>query len=305
MESQAAERRPIFILGLMQRTGTVFLSDLITLHPDCALPAPIWEDFLLAQADPLIRYAADVIAGWETNLSLSREEMPDPLPALGDGLISMLSGSVGARRLVTKTPSVRNLESFFRLFPDAYLVILVRDGRAVVESTVRSWRLPYGQVMRRWAAAARKVLECEQAWQGVQERYLVVRYEDLVSDLESELRRVFDACSLDPSVYDFDAAAELPLRGSSRYLGSTGRPHWEPVRKPPDFDAQETWRSWSVPLQHEFNLVAGEVSSRLGYEAGPVPRLAVRARLRTALNDRPRLREWVNNLRRTSRARDR
>jgi hypothetical protein len=163
VESEPPDRRPIFILGLMQRTGTVFLSDLLALHPDCALPAPLWEDFLLAQADELIRYADVLIAGWGTNLSLPPDQIPDPLPALGSGLVSMLSGMAGGKRLITKTPSVRNLEFFFRLFPTAHLVILVRDGRAVVESAVRSWGLSYGLTMRRWAGAARKVLECDEA----------------------------------------------------------------------------------------------------------------------------------------------
>ena len=285
VESAPSDSRPIFILGLMQRTGTVFLSDLLALHPDCAVPAPIWEDFLLAQGDELIRYADGLVAGWRTNLSLSPDQIPDPLPALGSGLISMLEGIAGAKRLIAKTPSVRNLESFFRLFPNACLVILVRDGRAVVESAVRTWDLPYGPMMRRWAGAAQKVLECDQAWSGVRDSYQIVRYEDLVSDLESELRRLFQRCNLDPRAYDFEAAAALPLRGSSRYLGPAGRPHWQPVPKPPDFAAQETWRSWSLPLRQEFQLIAGDVSRRLGYDCEPVSRLAVRARVRRALND--------------------
>jgi hypothetical protein len=288
--------RPIFILGLMQRTGTVFLSDLLALHPDCAVPAPLWEDFLLAQSDPLIRYADALMAGWRTNLRLSPEEISDPLPALGGGLISMLTASLGEQRLVTKTPSVRNLESFFRLFPNAYLVILVRDGRAVVESAVRMWGGSYAPMMRRWVAGARKILECDRAWRGEQNGYLIVRYEDLVSDLQGGLRKVFDHCQLDPGTYDFEAAAALPVRGSSRLMGPTGRPHWRPVEKPPDFAAHEAWHTWPRSLRQEFQLIASEVSSELGYESESVPRLALRARARRALNDLrgvPHARRWA------------
>jgi hypothetical protein len=155
----------------------------------------------------------------------------------------------------------------------------------VVESAVRSWGLSYGLTMRRWAGAARKVLECDEAWRDAGDSYQIVRYEDLVSDLEGSLRSLFDRCHLDPRLYDFEAAAALPVRGSSRHLSPTGRPHWQPVTRPPDFAAQETWRSWSAPLLEEFQLVAADVSSRLGYESGPVPGLAARARLHRALND--------------------
>ena len=57
-------------------------------------------------------------------------------------------------RLVTKTPTVKNLGLFFQLFPTSKLLVLVRDGRSVVESAVRTFDRPYGHAAREWASSS-------------------------------------------------------------------------------------------------------------------------------------------------------
>ena len=52
MNDFAESPRPIFILGIMPRSGTNFLHQLITLHPAC-VSSPVWEDFLIYPA-PLL-----------------------------------------------------------------------------------------------------------------------------------------------------------------------------------------------------------------------------------------------------------
>ncbi len=176
-----AELRPIFILGIMHRSGTNLLQDLLCLHPDCEPGGIIWEDGLIARAGPLIEYVNYLYKFWDSRWHIQEILGPSDLlyNCLGDGLLAFLhmqfavrnndkdlSSTSSSRRLVTKTPSVKNLQYFFKIFPKAHLLIIVRDGRAVVESGVKSFDWTYEQAMHKWAGAAETILNFTKDCQG-------------------------------------------------------------------------------------------------------------------------------------------
>jgi len=195
------------------------------------------------------------------------------LQCIGDGLIEFLTSRIRARRLVTKMPGVRNLEYFFALFPHARLLLLVRDGRAVVESAVKSSGAKpsittYESAMRSWARGAETILRFDQAKKNSDFKYLIVRYEDLWGDVQGELHRIFDFLGLDVATYDFNAATSLPVRGSSVFRGhEEDKVHWRPVEKTMDFNPMLRWNHWSHVLHERFNWIAGEYLGPFGYEA--------------------------------------
>jgi Sulfotransferase family len=268
---------PIFIIGIRARSGTNYLSDLLRLHPDCwDSPAPIWEDFLLYHADLLAGYARSTYSHWHHWVIEAgvEEKLEDKLlQSIGDGLISFMTSRVRARRLVTKMPGVRNLEYFFKLFPYAHLLILVRDGRAVAESAVKTSGVEpsirnYESAMRSWAHGAKTILRFDQATKNSNFKYLIVRYEDLWSDVKRELPRIFDFLGLDVSTYDFDAATNLPIKGSSVFRGWEEKVQWKrPVEKTAGFNPLSRWSHWSQALHERFNWLAGEYLGQFGYEA--------------------------------------
>ncbi len=183
------------------------------------------------------------------------------------------------RRLVTKTPSVKNLGLFFKLFPAGQLVILIRDGRSVVESSAKTFDQPYGYAAREWARAARIIQDFQAENPGG--AYLLVRYEDLYNHVERELRRIFDYLGLDPNSYDYSAAGNLPVRGSStlRGNGTSSRQscvangiHWNPVEKPAAFNPVDRWSNWNRKKHERFNWLAGKYLSRFGYALKTYPR---------------------------------
>ncbi|TEU16559.1 MAG: hypothetical protein E3J21_10285 [Anaerolineales bacterium] len=272
MSSPASLADPIFILGILPRSGTNFLKGLLCLHPDCDASAPIPEDHLVHCADLLVKYVNSV--SWHWRPSWGAEGQKDVLcQYLGNGLVSFLTSQIGGdetqvkRRIVTKTPSVRNLGYFFRLFPRAHLLILVRDGRAVVESSVKSFGSNYETMMRHWADAAHTVLRFDQATQSSDFKYLIVRYEDLWNNLEGELRKIFAFLGLNAETYDFDAAANLPVRGSSEFRGlGEEAVHWKPVEKTPDFNPLLRWSHWGRALHERFHWIAGQYLVEFGYE---------------------------------------
>jgi hypothetical protein len=92
--------------------------------------------------------------------------------------------------LVTKTPQHLHVNRFFDFFPSQKLLILVRDGRALVESFHLSFQQPYERAMQQWATAANKIAEFEQQCKGKDQQYLIVKYEDLHEQTEVEMKKI-------------------------------------------------------------------------------------------------------------------
>lgn len=261
--------RPIFVLGIMQRSGTNYLWDLLAQHPDVVTRAPIFEDHLLQRADHLARYVDAVTAGWTDSWGVPPEEKDALLRSLGDGIVAFLNAKSDGARVVTKNPHVTNLELFPRLFPEADLAVVVRDGRNLVASGMRTFGWTHESATRRYAEAARTIVAFDDAHRGGDLRYRIVRYEDLVDRLEPTLLELLDAFGLDPSRYDVEAAKTLPVRGSStlKAEGGDGTVHWQPVEKAEGFDPRRRYEDWTPYQRHRFALLAGEAQRALGYDS--------------------------------------
>ena len=271
--AMALAKDTIFIQGILARSGTNYLHELLLLHPDCCTTGPVQENFFLLSADHLGRYADAVAERWKPEWQLDASIKASLLEGLGDGLIAFLDRqrqldprNRGARyRMVARTPHVGNLPWTFRLFPRARLIVLVRDGRDLVESFVRSFAADYPTVMQQWADAAKIIVDFERAHHGSGARYLIVRYEDLVTSTEAELRRVLGFLGLDAERYDFAAASAAPVIGSSTFRGGAPALHWAPVAKTADFNPLARALDWPADRNAQFNSLAGDYLAHFGY----------------------------------------
>jgi hypothetical protein len=66
--------------------------------------------------------------------------------------------------------------------------------------------------------------------------------------------------------FDFAAAANLPVRGSSVFHGEEKSVHWKPVAKTSEFDPIGRSSHWKRPVHERFNWIAGRQQVWLGYE---------------------------------------
>ncbi len=259
-------KNPIFILGIMQRSGTNFLHDLLCLHPDCSSSGPVLEDNFIRYAPWLVKYASRVYQSWEGIKNMTPELKAQLLESLGKGLAGFLGSFVpSVKRVVAKTPSVENLDLFFKVFPDAALLIVVRDGRSVVESGVKGFKWSYEEATRGWASAARTILEFDEKYKNSGKSYRIVKYEDLLSETRKELTSILEFLALNPRTYDYDAAEKLPVRGSSLFRGEKKEVHWDPLEKTPAFNSLSRWDHWTSQRHERFNWIAGKYLTSLGY----------------------------------------
>lgn len=260
---------PIFILGVMPRSGTNFLKDLVELHPDCGFAGPpLVEDYLVPSTNWLVKYVKSVAKDWNdlgrgVDYSSLEEELGH---FLGNGLVSFLQSKIAEKRMLTKTPSVCNIKNFFKLFPKARLLILVRDGRAVVESGVKSFGWQYEDAFHEWAEAASSIIEFDRVHKASNYQYLIVRYEEVWNNLEEAVTRILNFLDLDREKYDLEKALNLPVRGSSTVRSDSGKMLWKAVEKTQSFNPLERWKNWDRAKHERFNWIAGHYMEALGYE---------------------------------------
>ena len=147
--------------------------------------------------------------------------------------------------------------------------MVVRDGRSLAESGVRTFGWSYERAFRSYATSAQVLLDLQST--APSGRLHVVRFEDLVEQPEVTVRSVCAHCGLDPDSYPYQRIAELPVRGSSTLAGNGGNVHWERTDKPEGFAPVERWHTWSPHLHRRFAQLAGEQHRALGYDLLQVP----------------------------------
>jgi hypothetical protein len=284
-----------FILGVIERSGTNFLYSLLGGHPSCAAPGPIWEDHFLQHSRTLIEYTSLLYKTWNPTWEVEKKiGGPEKLlREFGDAiehflrrqLLTESANNPPPQILLTKTPSVVGLNNFFDLFPDAYLILLVRDGRAVVESGVRSFDWNYEDAMWKWRAGAQAIINFEERHKKTDKRYVILKYEDLVMNERSELLKLFDFLGVEPALFDFNSTEALGVIGSSESRKQAAAVSWDvTIDKNSNFNPLFRFDNWDSKKRERFSWIAGEQMTRLGYELNPIkgnePLYSIRHKLR-------------------------
>lgn len=192
------------------------------------------------------------------------------------GCMSQYGNDPAIRAVGEKTPStVLALDTVFRLFPEAKVLHVVRDGRDVCisawhdnlrkESEVFQQTFPtFGtflpEMARIWVKHQRPILDAPSD-RSAQIRS--IRYEDLIDDPTETLRGVFDWLSVDAS----DAVVRRCLEETKFEKLSEGRKRGE--ADPKSFYRSGTagqWRSeMTAEQQNRFWKIAGSTMTELGY----------------------------------------
>jgi len=117
----------VFIHGIMQRSGTNYLHDLLILHPDCksVQEIEIWEDYIVRHSKYLTKYIDRVQHTWNSELAKKNKFDEFMINSIGNSFIEYFRKHIDSRYIVTKTPSVENLNNFYKLFPSSYLIVLL------------------------------------------------------------------------------------------------------------------------------------------------------------------------------------
>ena len=196
---------PFFIVG-NDRSGTTMLRMILDRGPDAAIPpeSMYLTDVTLPEVGDQAAWQRLMEAVWD-HPKVRLWDLPGPAPRVPPGL-----DAAGAARFVLgapfeayarkhgkprwgdKTPHyVHHIDALVRIWPEARVVVLVRDGRDVALSLRR---MPFGP-NNAWAAAqwwARGVRAGATAQRRHPEQVRTVRYEDVARDPAAQLPAICD-----------------------------------------------------------------------------------------------------------------
>ena len=223
-------REPVFIVGT-ERSGSNLLRLMLNAHPHVAVPhpphvmhhlAPLEASYgdLTADAnlgrlvDDVLRLVRFHIHPWELSLDRGRllaEAWPRDLLGVFLGLYEQACEAAGKSRWGCKsTFMIHHVDRVLAHVPDARFLWLVRDPRDVAASSRRSVFNPFHPALTAELWRAQQALGLSLEQQLPADRWLRVRYEDLLAEPGTWVRRV---CQLlgegyDPGMLEFHRTAE-------------------------------------------------------------------------------------------------
>ncbi|MCB1969267.1 MAG: sulfotransferase [Geminicoccaceae bacterium] len=260
-----AARAAVFVHGVLPRSGTNFVANALSLHPDiCAFPDDIWEFPLLHLAPGGRALRNEILSLFPANDT--RLSPLAPLAYVASGWLHSLELRYPRGRFLFKSPHVRGLSLFSSLFPHDHLVVCIRDGRDIAASSEGTFKggifgKNLTQIAHEWRQATDAVLDLENARpDGI----TVVRFEDLVRSAANEIRRILPRIDLDIERFPFDELEHLPVFGSSTNDRSDDE-RWQPVERSGDFSPIGRWKNWPERRKRRFHDLAGTALERAGY----------------------------------------
>ena len=269
---------PIIVCAPMPRSGTTYCKHLINVHPN-VYRGELREDYLLFRSSLLSNYVDALYEIWDSmedndRLSEGRSSPDSLMNAIGNTLLNHVGQRETTNRMVLKTPRLYDLDVAFRLFPGCQIVILIRDPRSIISSYLRAqkgWGLDrsFEEIATQWASAMRDLSgflsENQDAVRSQQ--LILVRYEKLVTDLETEYRTLLEKLNLN---FAEECAAEVShpkVRGSSFLpLTDEGRVDFKERDMPDDFSPAERWNDWTLERHARFNRICGSLLNKWGYK---------------------------------------
>ncbi len=259
-------KNPVFIVGITGRSGTNYLSSLLKTHPDCESSSLMAEDFIIYGLDKLTKFSDKISNKWKKEWNYHPDMQNQLNKSLGDGMSMFLANNKHSKCIVSKTPSTMNIDKLFNFFPEAKLIIIIRDGRDVVESGVNSNFWNYEMGFHIWDASASRIHQFIKKNESFPEKFLLVKYEDLINSLDEELVRIFDFCNLPSEEFDLQEAKDIKLLGSSIAANPEKKEFkWEIVNNKSNFNPLNRSQNWKRSLHYRYNRKCGGNTQKFGY----------------------------------------
>lgn len=284
----------VFLHGISVRSGTNLSARIFLRHPDVEV---VPENQTLREF-PLLHELKKFQGAFEGFAKSYKKRMGKDdqyewkkyMPYLGESFKNYLLDNLVSDRekqvLFLKVPSVINIESFFDVFPDSKLILLLRNGRDLVSSGEKGYlaqrgsqsifeklkrRLAYflGRPFRGAVKSYQKNLELILSFLESNvnsENIYVIHFEDLASENYQVLQDMFSFCGLDPSKGDF---SNIEVVGSSfvgEFEPNQKKIKWQPVPKTESFNPigrSKDWPKWKhnyfdkkvIKLEEKLNTI--------------------------------------------------
>jgi hypothetical protein len=256
-EVGARQPGPIFVVGSM-RSGSTMLRLILDSHPHIAVGAETGfvGALLAAKRIPNWRYGGE----WYQRIGWSEAELDARLHEFYSGMFQRHAARQGKRRWGEKTPfHTAHMATMAQVFPEAVFVGIVRHPGAVAASLRDNFHYAFPDAVSYWSAIN---LDMVRAATALGDRFVLCRYEDLVSESERVLRALVGWLG-EPWSPDVLAHHRVQReKGAPRVVdGSTI------TRDRIDASRAESWRRSAAPADHDALEGAAALAGFLGYES--------------------------------------
>jgi hypothetical protein len=246
---------------------------MLNAHPDVAVPpesrfiTELWRGENDIDADRVLAELRDHrrFKLWGLPIEEVRNEIAASTVPYADAIEAAYRAYAKHRGKSTygdKTPRyVEQLPLLARLWPDAKFIHQIRDGRNVALSYAD---VPFGPNDVAGAARLWKARVCagKDAGHDLPGRYMEIRYEDFIEDLESSAKLICDFLSIefDEAMLDYtERARDDILPRAAKYNPN--------ISKPVDAAPKRSWKDSMTDSQvRVFEAIAGDLLADLGYE---------------------------------------
>lgn len=274
-------RAPTFLFGF-ERSGTTLLTMMTGAHPRLSCPLSVtgtWWDYArrldtynnLAHTDDIARMVDDLakherLQLWNVPFDtafIAANIRAGRYDDVVDGFHRTVAEAEGKAQWVNMDiATLFHLEEAVRLFPTGRFVQIVRDGRDVAMSFkgYRFGGLNALEVADRWSRATVAADRIGAALGP--DRYLRLRYEDLILHSEQTLDRLCDFMgeTFEPAMLNY--ADDV-----SRKIPTDRRDLWPVLDRPPQTDKVDRWKREMKPSErYVIEEAATEALERFGYD---------------------------------------
>jgi hypothetical protein len=212
-------------------------------HPDLAIPPETMFQgvFRLSRKSPKMRNLPRAVLTammrsqrWN-DLNVSADVLLDAFTRLGDGFsvpeglrifYQLYAAQQGKRRFGDKTPGhIFWMPMIATLLPEAFFLHIIRDGRDVAASMRHMWFGPGNDVQKLAKSWLKSLAAGFDAAKAYPDRYLQIRYEDLVMNPEPVLRSILASIDLPfhPVMLHYHERAAERLSELGELLETDGR----------------------------------------------------------------------------------
>lgn len=230
---------PVFIVGC-GHSGTTMLRHVLGMHP--RLYAVPYESRIFFHS------------GFKTRLA--------------DWVWSMAAVASGKSRWVEKTPAhIHRLERMLAAYPEAKVLLIIRDGRNVVVSLKKRWG-DFGRSVQRWVDDNRAG---EPYWDHPQ--VMTLKYEELVADFERQIKAICDFIGepFDEGLLAFSRKQQAALPDVLEPAADGAQPRELRDRQISQglYGADDRWKSQMTDEEKVlFKKQAGQMLVEYGYASG-------------------------------------
>src|SRR3954447_18709613 len=250
--------RPVFVVGTM-RSGSTLFRLILDAHPRISISEE--TGFMGALTATKTIPAWHHGEGWFRRLGWSDEEFDARLREFYSGLFERHALAQGKQRWGEKTPfHSRHIAEMATVFPDAVFVGIVRHPGAVVHSLMRKFHYGAEDAAAYWDSTNREILR--RGLELGEQRFALLRYEDLVEHPEPTLRELVDWLG-EPWSEDLLRHNDVQAaRGAPRISAGNTR-----TRDPITPELADRWADELTPADIEvLRARAGAAAQFLGYD---------------------------------------